>query len=177
MSEQTGTLRLMLLRHAKSSWDDANLDDEERPLNERGREAAKLVGKHLASHGLMPQHVLCSPSTRTRETWHILKRQLPRKTACDVIPDLYNFGNGDAALSIIRSQGSQTPLMLIAHNPATQHLALRLAAGPEDLRFAMAQKFPTCALAVISFDAPAWSDIKESTGTLEHFLRPRDLKS
>src|SRR6516164_9381167 len=60
--------QLFVLRHAKSSWDDPGLDDHERPLAPRGRRAVKLLGKHMRSHGIQPDQVLCSPARRTRET-------------------------------------------------------------------------------------------------------------
>ena len=63
---------LYLLRHAKSSWKDPTLEDFDRPLNKRGRSAAKTMGRHLHRNGLRPDLVLCSAARRTQETWTLV---------------------------------------------------------------------------------------------------------
>ena len=70
------TLRLILMRHAKSSWDSPGLDDHERPLNGRGCRSAKAIGAWLNDHGYLPDLVLSSDAERTRETWGIVAAEL-----------------------------------------------------------------------------------------------------
>jgi phosphohistidine phosphatase len=173
------TKLLFLLRHAKSSWDDAQLQDVDRPLNTRGRMAAKTMGQHMARKGLISLAVLCSPAVRTRQTWNILSKQLKNAPTPTIIPELYDFGDGDAVLTCIRkAEDSDASLMIIGHNPALHNLARRLIImADSDRHQRLNTKFPTCALAVISFDRDSWKDIAEGSGTLKHFIRPKDLDS
>ncbi|MBE0695045.1 MAG: histidine phosphatase family protein, partial [Aquamicrobium sp.] len=69
---------LLLLRHAKSSWDDPALDDFDRPLARRGREAAPRMGREMARRGWLPDLALVSSSLRTRQTWALVAPELPR---------------------------------------------------------------------------------------------------
>ena len=71
--------RLILTRHAKSSWDDPLMSDHDRPLNERGKAAAADLGQWLASRGYVPDQVLCSDALRTRKTWSGIAPALPAR--------------------------------------------------------------------------------------------------
>ena len=83
--------RLILTRHAKSAWDDPALDDHDRPLNGRGRRAARELGDWLASRGYLPEEVLCSSALRTRETWAtVAATPLEVIPALRILPDLYH---------------------------------------------------------------------------------------
>lgn len=173
------TRLLFLLRHAKSSWDDTRLEDIDRPLNTRGRMAAKTMGQHMAKKPLIPLKVLCSPAARTRQTWNIISKQLNNAPTPSIIPELYDFGDGNAVLACIRrADESDASLMIIGHNPALHNLARRLIIMADtDRHQRIIVKFPTCALAVISFGSDNWKDIAEGSGTLKHFIRPKDLDS
>lgn len=168
--------RLFLLRHAKSSRDDASLPDIERPLSERGRNAAPAIGREMHRLGLIPDLVLCSPARRAQETWALVSAAWPQKPPVLTIDALYDFGDGAALAAEIRAHGGNAPaLMIVGHNPALENLARHLAhAGDESLRLALARKYPTGALAVLSFDVP-WAGLSWDTGTLTHFIRPKDL--
>jgi phosphohistidine phosphatase len=170
---------LFLLRHAKSSRDAPQLGDAERPLNKRGQHAAASIGKYMANNGLLPRTVLCSPAVRTLQTWEIVAQQLSNPPAATICPELYDFGNGDAAFACIRkADASELPLMIVAHNPALHSLAQRLIIQDDtEPHNRLAIKFPTGALAVISFNVDSWQDISEGTGKLEQFVRPKDLDS
>ena len=80
------TLTLILIRHAKSDWDDPRLTDHQRPLNARGRRAAPRVGAWIADMGLTPQQALVSDAMRTRETWHSIASHLPAAPAPALSP-------------------------------------------------------------------------------------------
>ena len=69
-------LRLWLLRHAKSAWDDPALDDFARPLSARGKKACRALARHMGERAIYPDLVLCSPATRTRQTWERLEKLL-----------------------------------------------------------------------------------------------------
>lgn len=171
------TLDLMLLRHAKSDWGEAGLDDHDRPLAPRGIAAARAMGKEIARRGLVPDRVLCSPALRAQQTWREVSAGLPAPPPMETVEALYDFGDGDALIEVIRGRGAGTPrLMLLCHNPAIERLAHRLAgAGGAELRQRMRQKFPTAALAVIAFDSAAWAEIRDGRGEPVAFLRPKDI--
>ncbi|HUG63503.1 MAG TPA: histidine phosphatase family protein [Methylomirabilota bacterium] len=170
-------VRLLLLRHAKSSWDDAGAPDYERPLNLRGRSAAPMMGRHMADHALRPDRVLCSAARRTRETFAGIVPYLSGDFDAMFLRAIYQAGD-DAYPSLIRRHGgaAQT-LLLIGHNPAIQSAALRLIGrGNPDIRGMIADKFPTAGLAVIDFDFEDWSLMEAGSGRVVAFFRPRELE-
>jgi phosphohistidine phosphatase len=170
-------LTLLLLRHAKSSRDDPSLADMERPLNNRGEKAAARMGEYMARKKLIPERVLCSPALRTRQTWSLVAAEMPSPPAATICPELYDFGDGTPLLTCLRTKGGKAKrVMLVSHNPSTHNLALRLVgSGNADLRRELAEKYPTGALTVLTFDAKEWAAIAEGTGKLERFVRPKDL--
>jgi phosphohistidine phosphatase len=170
-------LTLFLLRHAKSSRDDLELADMERPLNMRGEKAAARMGEYIAQEKLVPELVLCSPALRTRQTWSLAAAEMPSPPSATICPELYDFGDGTPLLATLRTKGGKAKrVMIVSHNPSTHNLALRLVGyGQEDLRQQLAEKYPTGALAILTFDAKEWASIAEGTGKLERFIRPKDL--
>jgi phosphohistidine phosphatase len=164
--------RLLLIRHAKSSWDEPSLPDRERPLTKRGRKAAERVAAHLRQAGHRPDLVLCSPSKRTRET---LER-LALGGADTLVEDgLYGATDDDLLARLRELPENAGTVALIGHNPGMQDLASELvgsdaAAGAVRLR----EKFPTAAVAV--FDVKGtWRDLAQSRVRLASFVVPRDL--
>ena len=171
-------LRLLLLRHAKSSWADPGLADRERPLAPRGRDAANRMASVLTEPDFLPDLVLCSPARRTRETLQPLLPGLPDPSCVSVVDALYGAESGDYRQIIADHGGSADRLLVIGHNPEIHATALRLVNAAEDDKKALllAAKFPTGALAVIDFDLRDWSQIGPKTGHLAAFIRPRDLE-
>lgn len=167
-------LRLLLLRHAKSSWP-SGTSDTERPLSDRGEAAARLMGSYIAHHSLFPDRVLCSPARRTRDTWTGLSAAWPAAREPDFDARLYG-ATRHAILSIVREADAPRTLLVIGHNPGLQEAAESLiAAGDVDLRERLREKLPTAALAVIDFTAAAWSDIHERSGRLDRYVTPRSI--
>ncbi|MBA5778448.1 histidine phosphatase family protein [Stappia sp. F7233] len=166
----------MLLRHAKSDWSEAGLHDFDRPLNERGRQAAPLMGAHLATHALLPDRILCSTARRARETLALMLPHLSGDSDVGLTRRLYDEGEDDYVAIIHALGGNAHSLMLIAHNPAIQATALALIGnGNPALRDEIAEKFPTAALAVIDFDAESWADVEKDSGRVVAFFRPKLL--
>jgi phosphohistidine phosphatase len=170
-------IRLLLLRHAKSDWSDAGLADRDRPLSRRGRESAPVTGGYMRERELVPDLVLSSPATRTRETLRLVLDKIGRSPRILFDEALYDFGSGARLLEAIREHGGDArTLMLVGHNPALQQLASMLAgAGEPELLALMERKFPTAALAVIDFEATSWNAIRQGKGTLAAFVTPKGL--
>lgn len=118
--------RLILTRHAKSSWDDPLTPDHDRPLNERGKAAAADLGQWLASRGYIPDEVLCSDALRTRKTWSGIAPALPGTPVLELKPALYHAGP-DVMLAVLRHATGNT-VMMIGHNPGIAEFAARLVA-------------------------------------------------
>ena len=158
--------RLILMRHAKSSWDDLSLDDHARPLNKRGRASAKAMGRWLRSRGYVPERVLCSTSERTRQTLALLGLG----GRAEFSDTLYHAGP-DTMLAQIRAVEGPT-VLLIGHNPGIGVFAARiLKSKPQHARFS---NYPTCATLIADFSAP-WSEIEWETGAYVDFAIPREV--
>jgi phosphohistidine phosphatase len=165
---------LTLLRHAKSVWDDPSLSDFERPLNARGREAARAMGRALRALGLGWDRILASPAARVTETI------LGLNESCGPLAPVYDeaiyLASPATLLDIVRATDDAcAALLLIGHNPGMERLALLLSRGGA-LHDQLALGYPTGALAEIAFPIDHWRDVAESGGTLSRFLRPRDLE-
>lgn len=166
--------QLLLLRHAKSSWDDPKLPDRDRPLNKRGRRAAASMREHLHELGLAPDVILVSPSRRTMETLAALE-PWDETPVVEQIERLY-LATSTQLLEILRSASETVrSLMLIGHNPGIHELAVLLAASaPEsETRRRLGEKFPTGALAELSV-AGTWRQLGANGCRLVRFLTPRD---
>ncbi|MEX2643611.1 MAG: histidine phosphatase family protein [Acetobacterales bacterium] len=166
---------LYLLRHAKSDWGGPGLEDHERPLNARGREAARRMGRHIAGLQPQPALVLCSSSVRTRETWALLGAALPDQPAIGFESGLYLASPRDILACINRIEDEPEAALVIGHNPGMEDLAQALPAGGD--RAAMERvrtKYPTAALATFTFDC-RWRDLDFGLAELNGFVRPKDL--
>ncbi len=165
------TLRLILTRHAKSSWGNPGLGDHDRRLNARGRASADAIGDWLVASGHLPGQALVSSAARTRETWARIADRLPAPPPATILPGLYLASPGEM-LAALRAARAPTVIM-IAHNPGTAQLADALAAQPpDDPRFF---RYPTAATTVLDFAADNWRDIAPGSGQVVDFVLPRDL--
>lgn len=173
-------LRLVLMRHAKSSWSDKKRDDFDRPLSKRGKEAAPGIGRALAERDVIPDRILCSPARRTRDTLKLLIDAMAISPPVSYEDQLYVFGDGTAYLNAICRQKKAPVLMLIGHNPSAHNLAQSLAAtGDVSAMNRMKRKFPTAAVAVIALPIDDWSELQTASGAsgeLQLFLTPKMLE-
>jgi phosphohistidine phosphatase len=165
---------LTLLRHAKSDWDDPSLSDFARPLNARGRGAARAMGREMRALGLAWDHIVASPSARVTETILGLAESYgPLAPAYD---EAIYLATLETLLEIVRATDDRhATLLVVGHNPGMERLALLLSRGGP-LHDAVALKYPTGALAEIAFPVDHWREVAESGGTLARFLCPRDLE-
>jgi phosphohistidine phosphatase len=166
---------LILLRHAKSSWDHPGLDDFVRPLNDRGRKAAPEMGAALKRLNLKPNLILCSPSRRTRETLDLVLPFLPLPPPDIRYPEnLYLAGTRDLISQVQKITPEMNTAMIVGHNPGLHGLALALAGQGEAQNLSLLrQKFPTAALAVLTFAGDDWHQAGPAQGTLTAFLTPK----
>lgn len=165
------TLRLILIRHAKSSWSDPFGDDHERVLNARGRASAEAIGVWMAEQGYVPDLVLCSDAMRTQETANLILPALTPHPKLQLSERIYH-ASPDTILDLIQQQ-TEAKIAVIGHNPGIGMLANALVkSAPEHRRFS---DYPTCATTVIDFDAAKWSEVRQRSGCFEAFVVPRDL--
>lgn len=166
------TLRLILMRHAKSDWDNPALDDFDRPLNPRGRKAATKIGKWLNTQNYTPDLVLCSEANRTRETCSRVLNELGKEPKVTFLHSLYLAAPESILQELARVQGTGT-VMLVAHNPGIAILANALAEhAPAHPRF---DDHPSGATGVFEFDCDDWASVSPGTGQVINFVVPRDL--
>lgn len=164
--------RLIILRHAKSAWPD--VPDHDRPLGARGLRDAPAAGRRLRDDGLLPDRVVCSTARRARETWGLAARELdaaPPPVCYE--PRLYD-ATAPELLDVVRETPDEAgTLLLVGHNPGVQELAVRLAGdGVGDALPRLREKFPTCAMAVLTWEGP-WSAAGFGAALLTCFAVPR----
>jgi phosphohistidine phosphatase len=161
--------RLLILRHAKSSWAEEGLDDWERPLNERGERDAPRVGELLRQQSLVPDLIITSDAVRAETTARTVAKAARYKGKVVQSPDLYH-ATPDAIIEVIR----QTPdaaartVMIVGHNPSLEDLVAQLTGERVDL--------PTAALVHIALPVDQWHDVEATkSARLVDIWRPRDL--
>jgi phosphohistidine phosphatase len=168
--------QLYVLRHAKSSWDEPGLDDHDRPLAARGRDAAQAMAAHVRAEGIRPELVICSSARRARETLDGVDPTGHRL----IEPGVYSAGATDLLQRLRRVPDATGSVMVIGHNPTLQMLVLCLADPGRDTLGkgsdleAMHSKFPTAALATLRFDG-GWGELGPRRAELAGFVRPRQL--
>jgi phosphohistidine phosphatase len=163
------TRTLILMRHAKSSWDDHTLPDHDRPLNKRGIRSAKALGQWLAEQTWQPDQALVSTATRTRETFEDLNLPI----AAEFTRSLYHANSAEMQM-VLETATGQTVLM-IGHNPGLSEFARDMVTKPaKHTRFT---DFPTGATAIIAFDIDDWDQVETGTGDVIDFVLPRELLS
>ena len=164
--------RLILTRHAKSSWDDPLMSDHDRPLNERGKAAAADLGQWLASRDYVPGEVLCSDAVRTRATFSGIAPALPGSPVLELKPALYHAGP-DVMLAVLQHAKADT-VMMIGHNPGIAEFAHRLVAHtPISPEF---RRYPTGATLVVDFAVESWSEASFGQGISVDFIVPREIE-
>ncbi len=165
------TLRLILIRHAKSSWSDPFADDHARVLNNRGRASARAIGAWMADEGYEPDVVLCSDAARTQETAELILPALKTQPKLQLSARIYH-ASPDTILAMVQKQTAPV-VAVIGHNPGIGMLANGLVrTAPDHRRFS---DYPTCASTVIDFDVPKWAEVRQHTGDCKAFVVPRDL--
>jgi phosphohistidine phosphatase len=172
--------RLLVLRHAKSDWSRPGVADHDRPLSQRGRQAASAMGEAIAALGLMPDAVLSSSARRARETLALAAAGWPDGLASATTFDrgIYLKGPGAILAGLARTPPEASTLLVVGHNPDVQALVLTLASPTDSDPGALArveEKFPTAALALLYLPVDSWAEVAASGGRLQRVLTPKDL--
>ncbi len=168
---------ILLLRHAKSSWTSPGLDDHERPLNERGEQAARAMAHHLATRAVRPDLILCSTAARTRATLAPVLDELGTPAPPIALESGLYLASEDALLERLRDLPEEVgTILLVGHNDGIGELARRLAgSGDRTELHRLAEKFPTGALAVLVLRDGGWQALGPGSCRLQSFVRPRDF--
>jgi phosphohistidine phosphatase len=158
---------LLLLRHAKSSWDDPSLRDFDRPLNKRGLKAAPLIGRFMLKRDVRPGLVISSPAKRAKKTARLVAEsaQLPSKPRFD--ERIYEASAVQLLEVVSEIEDQAEEVMLVGHNPGLEELLLALTGE--------VRRMPTAALARIKLDIEKWRDAPEAGGQLEWLVTPKEL--
>jgi phosphohistidine phosphatase len=160
---------LLILRHAKSSWDDASLDDHERPLNARGRRDAPIMGALLRDESLLPDVLITSSAVRAQTTAQAVAEAADYTEQIVVDPLLYQASPEDvrAVLKTVPDTNART-VLIVGHNPGLEDLVEQLTGERQDL--------PTAALVRLALPVDQWNAFDASTrGTLVDIWRPKEL--
>ncbi len=167
---------LVLVRHAKSAWDDPSLADHDRPLASRGISALPRLRDHLARVP-PPDLVLCSTSRRTLATLEGVRAALPHDVRIEIEPAIYATGATGLLRTLHHVDSDVGCVMVIGHNPGLQDLALLLAgSGDPSLRSRLATKLPTAAAVTLSLDG-LWAGLGAGTSRLDDLFMPRPPQS
>lgn len=157
-----------MLRHAKSSWRDASLDDRDRPLNKRGKRDAPCMGRFLAAEGLVPERIVASPARRARQTARRVAEACGYKGELTWSDRLY-LADPDTILDVLADlPNGPARVLIIGHNPGLEELVEQLIGRPEFL--------PTAALAHVEVAVERWADVQnETAGRLLGIWRPKEM--
>ncbi len=160
---------LLLMRHAKSSWDNSRISDHDRPLNPRGLRDAPRMGRYLTSQKLVPDAIVSSTANRALTTAHLIAEHCDRFDS-DVIEDA-NFYHAPPDVYLERAallDDSTQTAMFVGHNPGMEAIASTVGGDHESMS--------TAAIMRIEFDVESWSDVESfSQATLAGIWRPKEI--
>jgi len=159
---------LLILRHAKSSWEDAGVKDHDRALNPRGVHSAPRMGRLMVAEDLVPEMIISSSATRAYSTAELVAGVLPADPEIETTRELY-LASPHTYLDVIADlAGDADPVLVVGHNPAVTALVTLLTDVCEEM--------PTAALAAVELDIDDWADIgRARSGRLIGVWRPKDL--
>ena len=168
--------RLILFRHAKADLPSEEVDDHERELAPRGRRAAGPMGAWLAGRGFRPDLVLCSTAARARATWTLAKSAFTPPPQTKLEKDIY-AASPETLLEVVRRTPADVQtLAIVGHNPGLEQFVEMLASnGDPEARRALAQKFPTAAIAVLDLPSDDWESAQPRSARLDRFISPKSL--
>lgn len=159
---------LLLLRHAKSSWDDVSLRDFERPLADRGKRDAPRMGEELKLRAPLPDLIISSPAARARQTTQAIVDAGGLTARLEFNDSIYGATSGELMRLVRRLPDAVDCALMVGHNPGFEEVVSRLTGSDE--------RMPTAALACIEFQIDHWNDLEDGAGRLIWLLTPKQLK-
>lgn len=156
---------VLIMRHAKSSWDYKSLSDFQRPLNSRGERDAPLMAKKIKSYGIIPSYALISDAERTRQTAEALITEFPT-LKCEFTSELYLADAETLTRAAKNCPDQYNNVLILAHNPGVTDVVYHLT------RINL-NNIPTSGVCAISFDIESFADIKKGEGEVEYFIFPK----
>lgn len=165
------SFRLILMRHAKSDWTIQVPTDHERPLNKRGRREAPRIGSRLVTLGWVPELILSSDATRTRETCQLVLQEFGPSPHLILLESLYHGGPREIANAILDTGHFCNPIMVVGHNPGWEEAVCCWS----DQSIQMT----TSNAALLEIEAIDWRAAMHSNHQwiLRDVLRPKELES
>jgi phosphohistidine phosphatase len=161
--------KLLLLRHAKSSWKDAGMKDFDRPLNKRGLKDAELIGKFIGTKKVRPVLFISSPAERARQTVELVVTSAALQGELRFDERIYEASVSRLFEVISQIEDNVDVVLLVGHNPGFAELLHGLTGEMRD--------FSTAGLAGIELNIEKWSKVRASVGHLKWFVAPKDLKN
>jgi len=159
---------LLLLRHAKSSWKDTSLRDFDRPLNNRGIEAAQLIGKYTHQKKIQTELAISSPAERARQTAELVMKSARLKAELRFDERIYEASVARLLEVVSQIEDSANTVILVGHNPGFEGLFEALTGEKRNL--------PTASLACIELGVEKWSKVRAGVGHLKWLVTPKELK-
>jgi phosphohistidine phosphatase len=167
---------LTVMRHAKSSWDQPNVADFDRTLNERGRKAARRVGRELKHRRIRFDRVIASPAVRVRETLTGLADGYGALPDTHFDPQIYGASLSSLFELVRQIPGTVHAPLFVGHNPGLQQLVLELASDDgRELRSEVEAGLPTAAVVLLELPAVRWDEVEPNRGTIRELILPREL--
>lgn len=158
---------LYILRHAKSDWSNGALPDFERPLNERGRNAAPLMGNLMKERTFNPQTIISSPAVRAVQTAELVKSAAQFAAEINFDSRIYEADLPTLLEIVSKIDDANESALIVGHNPGFENL-VRILTNE-------IQTMPTAALAVVDLNIENWNQIFSATGTLREIIRPKEI--
>ena len=159
--------KLLILRHAKSSWEDASLRDFDRPLNERGLRDAPFMGQILRERGVAPDLIISSPAARAKSTAELVKKAAGWRAPIRIDERIYEASQQTLFSIIAGIVNDVSTCVLVGHNPGMEGIIKLLTGTSPDM--------PTASVAVVEFDIDSWSKAEPGNGGLIEVLRPKEM--
>jgi phosphohistidine phosphatase len=159
---------LLVLRHAKSDWNNPNMSDFERPLNGRGLRSALQMGAFLQEKKLEPDLIVSSPAVRAKDTAELIKDAAQFLTELKFEPRIYEATVNDLIDVLKQIPKSCQVLLIVGHNPGFENLIESLTGETREM--------PTAALAEVHLNIEDWSEIDVGQGNLKNLYKPKELE-
>ena len=159
---------MLMMRHAKSSWESGVATDHERPLNKRGRKDAPVMAQLLCGNDLVPELIISSDSKRTCETLELMQpvfEKFGSEPVIDIDESFYHAPASEWLDKLIELSDDYSSVLFLGHNPGAEELVMHFSAAYHSM--------PTAAIALFEFEAETWSQCEE--GKLVDLWRPKEI--